>query len=156
MRSALAASRTRIAASRAWATMGSGDSIGDLHNDETYDAEDDAAQLGGGDGVDRDDDSKGWYESVGDDVPVALSVSMVLIVSMMVMSCKVPSSRSHPRGARSASKSTTGRSTTLARELGMASAPNVRPRPRPSLKGQTTRGRKQPILTSCCFKTTSK
>ena len=60
MRSALAASRTRIAASRASATMGGGDPTGDLHEDERYDAEDDDVQLGGGDcGVDCDDDSKG-------------------------------------------------------------------------------------------------
>ena len=135
MRSALAASRAWIAASRALATMGGGESMGDLHDDERYDAEDEDAELGGGDGVDRDDDSSGWYESVGDEAAL-LMVLMVLMVLMELMelvvsmSCRGPSSRSHPRGARSASKSTTERSTTLARELGIARAPDARPRAR--------------------------
>jgi hypothetical protein len=33
--------------------------VGDLHADERYDADDDDAEIGGGDGVDRDDDSSG-------------------------------------------------------------------------------------------------
>lgn len=129
MRSALAASRAWIAASRALATMGGGESMGDLHDDERYDAEDEDAELGGGDGVDRDDDSSGWYESVGDEAAL-LMVLMELMELMVSMSCRDPSSRTHPRGARRASKSTTGRSTTLARELGIARAPNARARAR--------------------------
>ena len=80
MRSALAARRTWIAASRALATTGSGEAMGDAENED--------AELDGGDGVDRDDDSSGWYESAGDDVPLALRVlmvSMVLMVLMMIL-----------------------------------------------------------------------
>lgn len=79
MRSALAASLTSIAAMRAFA-IGGGAPMGDLHADERYDADEDDAEIGGGDGVDRDDESSGLYESAGDGVALSRSGWMVVLL----------------------------------------------------------------------------
>ena len=118
MRSALAANLASIAAMRAFA-MGGGAPMGDLHADERYDADEDDVEIGGGDGVDRDEESSCRYESAGDGVVLSRSGWMGVL---LLLSFSPSGAIFATVEARRALKSTTGRSTTLAWALGIRCA----------------------------------